>query len=443
VCLFDAVITLDGSSTIGKEAADMVNMGSQPYGLFYSLGGAWRMSNENFLNNISLLDDFRIRVSYSVSGNDDIGTYTALDYYEQVLYRGVTGIVPGRTRNLGLKHETMSMINMGVDLSLFGEKLRVTANLFENRTEDLFLKTRAEGWIWDELLARNSGSSSTRGIEIEAGTFFKIGTNVSINSAFNITRLDSEIDEIYKDQVVIPVEGGQLLYQSGAAFPQYYGYLYDGVFATTLEAREANLTNDANVPFLAGDARFRDISGPDGVPDGKISDFDKTALGSPFPDLYGGMFNQFRYKRWVLDVNLQFVFGNEIFNYKRYLSERMTDFSNQSLNVEQRWRQEGDLTNTPRALLNDQVGNSAFSSRWIEDGSYLRLKSAAVRYIIAQKVLVFQNAEFYLSGTNLLTFTNYLGDPEVGRGYRNYQQGIDYGLLPNARTVIVGAKFGL
>ena len=439
----DAVITLDGSSTIGKEAAGMVNMESQPYGLFYSLGGAWRLSNENFLNNISLLDDFRIRASYSVSGNDDIGTYTALDYYEQVLYRGVTGIVPGRTRNLALKHETMSMINIGADLSLFGEKLRLTANLFKNNTEDLFLKTRAEGWIWDELLARNSGSSSTRGIEIEAGTFFKIGNNVSINSAFNITRLDSEIDEIYKNQVVIPVEGGQLLYQSGAAFPQYYGYVYDGVYATTLEAQEANLTNDANVRFRAGDARFRDISGPDGVPDGKISDFDKTALGSPFPELYGGIFTQLRYKRWVLDVNFQFVFGNEIFNYKRYLSERMTDFSNQSLNVEQRWRQEGDLTNTPRALLNDQVGNSAFSSRWIEDGSYLRLKSAAVRYIIAQKVLVFQNAEFYLSGTNLLTFTNYLGDPEVGRGYRNYQQGIDYGLLPNARTVIVGAKLGL
>jgi len=439
----DAVITLDGSSNIGKEAEGMVVIGDQPYGLFYSLGGAWRVSNEDFLNSISFLDEFKIRASYSISGNDDIGHYTALDYYEQVLYRGATGIIPGRTRDLSLKHETMSMVNIGADLSLFGEKLRLTTNVFSNRTDDLFLNTRAEGWIWDEFIARNSGSSTTMGLELEAGTFIKIGKSMSINSAFNFTRLQTELNEIYKDRVVIPVEGGQLLYESGSTFPQFYGYIYEGVYSTTQAASDAGLSNDANIPYQAGDARFKNLSGPEGIPDGKISDFDKTALGSPFPDLYGGFLNQIRFKRWVLEVNFQFVVGNEIFNYKRYLSERMIDFSNQSLHIEQRWRQEGDQTLTPRALLYDDVGNSSFSSRWIEDGSYLRLKSAALRYIIPNDFLVFQSAEFYISGTNLLTFTNYLGDPEVGRGYQNYQQGIDYGLLPNVRTVIAGIKFGL
>jgi len=401
------------------------------------------VSNEDFLNSISFLDEFKIRASYSISGNDDIGHYTALDYYEQVLYRGATGIIPGRTRDLSLKHETMSMVNIGADLSLFGEKLRLTTNVFSNRTDDLFLNTRAEGWIWDEFIARNSGSSTTMGLELEAGTFIKIGKSMSINSAFNFTRLQTELNEIYKDRVVIPVEGGQLLYESGSTFPQFYGYIYEGVYSTTQAASDAGLSNDANIPYQAGDARFKNLSGPEGIPDGKISDFDKTALGSPFPDLYGGFLNQIRFKRWVLEVNFQFVVGNEIFNYKRYLSERMIDFSNQSLHIEQRWRQEGDQTLTPRALLYDDVGNSSFSSRWIEDGSYLRLKSAALRYIIPNDFLVFQSAEFYISGTNLLTFTNYLGDPEVGRGYQNYQQGIDYGLLPNVRTVIAGIKFGL
>ena len=439
----NALISLDGSSTIGKEAEGLINFGEQPYAPFYSISGAWRLSNERFLSGLSRLDELKFRASFSVSGNDDIGPYSALDYYEQVLYRTVTGIIPGRTHNLGLKHETMSMINLGADLSLFGEKLRFVVNVFENKTDDLFLKTRAEGWIWDELLARNSGSSTTRGIEFEAGTFFRMGRNASFSSNINITRLNSEIDEIYKNQVVIPIEGGQMIYQSGSSYPQFYGYTYEGVFTSTEEANNAGLLNNANIPFQAGDAKFKDISGPDGTPDGKISDYDKTGFGSPFPELYGGLFNRFTYKRWMLDINFQFVTGIQLFNYRRYLSERMYDFSNQSLNVEQRWRQEGDITNTPRALLYDQVGNSAFSTRWIEDGSYIRLKSAAIRYIIPNKFGMFQNAELYLTGTNLFTWTNYLGDPEVGSGYQNYQQGIDYGLLPNARTIILGVKLGL
>ncbi len=439
----DGVISMDASSTVGKAAEDMVYFGNQPYGLFYSLGGAWRLSSEDFLNNISALDELKFRASYSLSGNDDIGAYSALDYYTQVLYRGVTGIVQGRTTNLALKNESTSMMNLGIDLSIFGEKLVVSANVFQNKTDDLFLQTQAEGWIWDELLARNSGSSTTRGIELEAGTQVKLGSKINISSSFHITSLESKINEIYKDQVVIQIDGGQLLYQSGKSFPQFYGFMYEGVYATNEEAESAGLINDENISYQAGDAIYSDISGPDDEPDGKISDYDKTALGSPIPELFGGWINRISLGRWLLDVNFQFVFGNEIYNYRRFLSENMSDFSNQSLNVEQRWREEGDITNTPRALLGDDIGNSAFSSRWIEDGSYFRLKSVALRYIIPEKFIVFQNAELYLSGSNLFTFTNYLGDPEVGRGYQNYQQGIDYGLLPNVRTVILGIKLGL
>ncbi|MDX1315752.1 MAG: hypothetical protein R3356_09645, partial [Eudoraea sp.] len=437
----EAVANLDASSTVGKEAERMINMGSHPFGLFYSAGAAWRLSNEEFLRNVSAIEELKIRASYSIAGNDDIGPYSAQDYYVQLLYRGVTGIIPGRTANLSLKNETMQMINVGIDLSMFGEKLNVAGNIFQNSTDDLFLQTQTEGWIWDELLARNSGSSTTQGIEFEAGTFFKIGRKLLLSSSVNVTRLESRINEIYKDQVVIPIEGGQLLYQSGSSFPQFYGYEFEGVFST--EAETGGLLNDENIPYRAGDAKYADLSGPDGQPDGKISDFDKTALGSPIPKLYGGWLNRITYGKWVMDVNFQFVSGNKIYNYKRYLSEGMTDFANQSLHVEKRWRQEGDITNTPRALLGDDIGNSNFSSRWIEDGSYIRLKSAALRYIIPDKFIAFQNAEFYLSGHNLFTLTNYLGDPEVGRGYRNFQQGIDYGLLPNIRTVMLGVKLGL
>lgn len=441
--LLDAVLSMDASSTIGMEAEDMIYLGEQPYALFYSIGSGWRLSNEEFLRGVSVLDELKIRASYSVAGNDDIGVYSALDYYTQLLYRGVTGIVPGRTKNMTLKNETMSLINIGTDLMLYGEKFVGSVNVFQNKTKDLFLQTRAEGWIWDELIARNSGSSVTNGIEFNIGTHLKLTKKLVINSSFQMSVLQSKINEIYKEKVVIPIDGGELLYQSGLGFPQFYGYQFEGVYSTLEEAEQAGLVNDENLPFVAGDAIFADISGPDGEPDGKISDYDKTTLGSPFPRFYGGWWNNISLGRWKVDINLQFVSGNKIYNYKRYLSERMSDFSNQSLHVEQRWRQEGDHTDTPRALLGDQIGNSNFSSRWIEDGSYIRLKSVALRYVIPDKFITFQNAEFYITGTNLFTVTNYLGDPEAGRGYRNYQQGVDYGLLPNVRTIILGVKVGL
>ena len=141
---------------------------------------------------------------------------------------------------------------------------------------------------------------------------------------------------------------------------------------------------------------------------------------------------------------IQFVYGNEVFNYTRYLNERMADLSNQSSNVLQRWQFEGDITDVPRALWNDPVGNSDFSSRWIEDGSFIRLKYLTLSYSIPGKFLVFKNADFYITATNLITFDKYLGyDPEFSYSYNAMQQGVDYGLIPQTRQIIFGATVGL
>ena len=141
---------------------------------------------------------------------------------------------------------------------------------------------------------------------------------------------------------------------------------------------------------------------------------------------------------------ISYVSGNEIFNYVRYKNEQLTGLENQSQNVLNRWQYDGQITNVPRALWNDLVGNSAFSTRWIEDGSYFRLKNIYLSYKIPEQFLVFKNAEFYISATNIFTLDKYLGyDPEFAFSHLQMLQGIDYGLTPQTRQFIAGIKIGL
>jgi hypothetical protein len=230
----------------------------------------------------------------------------------------------------------------------------------------------------------------------------------------------------------------------GEAANSFYGYIYDGVYATTAEANEANLKNNKLVSYRAGDSKYLDISGPENQPDGIINQYDKTVLGTSMPNVFGGIQNTFSYKNWTLDALINFVSGNSVYNYVRYQNEKMTGLENQSGSVTKRWTQEGQVTNIPRALWNDPVGNSDFSSRWIEDGSYIRLQNISLSYRMHNRFLVFRNAEFYFSAVNILTISNYLGyDPEFAISYQHAEQGVDYGQCPQTRQILFGIKLGL
>ena len=231
---------------------------------------------------------------------------------------------------------------------------------------------------------------------------------------------------------------------TGQTANSFYGYNYLGVYSTQEEADKANLVNGKGYAYQAGDARFEDISGPEGTPDGVINGYDKVVIGSSMPELFGGLVNTFTYKRWSLSGWLQFVSGNEVFNYLRQQNESMTSLANQSSNVLNRWEYDGQITDVPRAAYGDPVGNSAFSSRWIEDGTYLRVKNITLSYTVPDQFLAFRNAQFYISANNLFIFSDYLGyDPEFAYSYSQVYQGIDYGQTPQARQFIAGIKLGL
>lgn len=161
------------------------------------------------------------------------------------------------------------------------------------------------------------------------------------------------------------------------------------------------------------------------------------------PKHWGGLGTTLTYKRWSLSVFAQFVSGNDIFNYLRSQNESMTGIENQNTTVLDRWQYEGQETMVPRALYGDVMGNSDFSTRWIEDGSYVRVKNIALSYTVPSEFLVFKHAKFYISASNIFTRTNYLGyDPDFSYSSSHVTQGIDYGLTPQPRQFIAGIKLG-
>jgi hypothetical protein len=301
-----------------------------------------------------------------------------------------------------------------------------------------------EPYFGFDFRPENSGSMKNRGIDFDLFVRIIDSPNFKWDINTSISSFKNEIVEIKDGKLVIPINGAEVVNQEGEAANSFYGYVFEGVYSTSDEAHAANLVNDRMLPYEAGDAIFKDISGPEGTPDGIINSYDKTIIGSSMPDFFGGLSNTFSYKRWSLNIFMQVVSGNDVFNYVRSQNESMTGLENQSNVVLNRWQYEGQETDIPRAIYDDVPGNASFSSRWIEDGSYFRLKNISLSYTIPEEFLVFKNASFYISASNILTVTKYLGyDPEFAYSHLSMTHGVDYGLTPNGRQFIFGIKLGL
>jgi TonB-linked SusC/RagA family outer membrane protein len=440
--LLSASVSLDGSSRVGENAGNTISLAGQPFGLFYGAGAGWRISSEPFMRNISWLEELKLRASLGKTGNDDIGEANATRYYQAIRYRETVGLYPAVVYNERLTYETISQMNAGLDFSMMGSRVSAKFDVFQSTVRDMLVFSPLPPYMGYSAILENGGTMENHGWEFNSFIRLADGYSFKWDVQASISSVKNQVTNIKGDRMVTTLNGAHVVNQPGAPANSFYGLMYQGVYKTREQAANSGLVNDRGLAYQAGDAIFADISGPDGVPDGIINDYDKTIIGSSIPEYFGGLLNSFQYRRWTLSGYFQFVAGNDVFNYVRYQNEKMTGLENQSTSTLKRWQYEGQETDVPRALWNDPIGNSAFSSRWIEDGSYIRIKNITLSYKIPRQFLAFRQAEFYLSANNVFLFSDYLGyDPEFAYSYVN--RGIDYGQSPQPRQFIGGIKFGL
>lgn len=433
---------LDGSSRFGKKA-DGLKIGDNVFGFFPSVNGAWLVSSEDFMSGIKFMDFLKLRAGYSITGNDDIGNYTARKYYTSQEMLGAFGLVRGNIPNPSLKWETNKKTSAGFDASFMNERLNVSLDLYSSATSDLIRLENAGTNSGIGFAVMNDGKMSNKGIDLNLNGRLIDAKEFKWDMGLQISTYKNKIVSMSEDETLTEIEGGIVRTKVGEPVAQFYGYKTDGVFSTLEDASASGLkivkVDGSEVPFTAGDMKFVDKDG-----NKIIDEKDMRVIGDPNPDFFGSVTSKLIWKRFTLNTLFTYSVGNDIYNSLRANLESMSGTDNQTLVAIYRWKHEGQKTDTPKAVWCDPMGNSRFSDRWIEDGSYLRLKSITLAYDIAMRNKFVNSAQVYVTGSNLLTFTKYLGyDPECSTGQSPLYLGIDEGFSAQPRTVSVGIRIGL
>ncbi len=443
--LLSAAIAMDASSRFGSETQGGFQMFGHSWAVFPSVNAGWLISSENFMSGINAVDLLKLRAGYGLAGNDDIEPYAFTAYFESTRYMDrANGLVLANIGNSEIQWETTGKASLGLDAILFNNRLSVTADFYSNTTKDLlFLKSLPEvlgsGYYWG-----NGGEMTNKGFEISAGlkvvnrTAFKWELGGSIGHYKN--KIESLPDE---GEFNTTFYGADILTSVGNPAGVFYGYKTLGVFTSQEDALSSNLKmidkNGISIPFKAGDIHFADLDN-----NNIINEKDRQVIGDPNPDFFGSFNSKIDIGNFTLDMLFTYSYGNDVYNALRASLESGRLFSNQTTAMLNRWFYEGQETVQPKVTYMDPMGNSRFSDRWIEDGSYLRFKTLSLGYNIPMKKSVIEGLKIWVSGNNLFTFTNYLGrDPEVSVKNDVLYQGIDAGMLPLTRSYFIGIKMNL
>ena len=439
-----ANLTMEGSSRFGRDGGNF-RLFDAAWGLFPGVQASWVLTNEKWLSNIEGLDYLRLSAGYDVSGNDDIDYYAARSYFSAVNFlRSIGGIVFSGIGNTEIQWETTRRLNVGLETSLLNNRLGVTFNYFRSTTDNLltrqsvgFLSGLDENWS-------NGGQLKNEGFDVGVTAKVLAAKDFQWQVGASVGHYKNKITELPegKEYIDNTVYGATIRTQVGQAANLFYGYKTLGVFATTAEAEAAGLYTiadngvDKNY-FKAGDMHFADIND-----DHQITEADRIVIGDPNP--YGNIFTTAAYQRLKLDLRFNYSLGNDVFNYQRMQLESGSRFMNQTTALNRRWQVEGQQTDIPQLSFQDPMGNARFSDRWIEDGSYLRLKSVTLSYDLPMSSEFIQGLQFWVQANNVFTLTRYLGtDPEFSTTSSVIGQGIDAGQLSQSRSFVAGIKINL
>ncbi|NBC27347.1 MAG: SusC/RagA family TonB-linked outer membrane protein [Bacteroidetes bacterium] len=416
--LFTFTGRVDGSSRFGDNFQ---------YGFFPSGSIAWNVANEVFMEDQEIFSELKPRISFGVTGNQEgIGNFASRGLFGVSDYRNTPTLVPTQLSNADLSWESTEQLDFGVDVGLFEGRINFTADYFIKNTDDLLLNRLIPGVSGFSNVTDNIGRVQNKGFEFSINGAVLSRSDFSWTSSFNISFIRNTVEELEVDNQVL---NDSHILSEGEPI---------GTF---------NLIDQNGVDPQTGNIRWVDLNG-----DGVIDSGDKRIVGNAEPDFFGGFGNTINYKGFDLNMLFQFTYGNDIFNHSRASYENLgwsrigTGFplpdGNNHTRADDRWMEPGDETDIPRASLTN-INWREYSTRWLEDGSYLRLKTLTLGYNFSPDFtqrLGMSSLRVYGQGQNLLTFTDYSGlDPEVNQNARNpLVAGSDFGTMPQVRTISFG-----
>lgn len=428
--LLAANIRADGSSRFAK---------GKQWGAFPSISAGWRISAEPFFKPMTWINEMKLRVSYGLTGNHEVGYFGAYNALIPAIYKNQPGVRLGMIGNPDFTWEKTTQFNAGIDVQLF-KRVSFTADFYIKNTSGLLNYRSLPGTSGFSNYVINDGAVRNTGVELAvSGKLLKgpLGWQTSLNAAFNKNRI---LRHPQDQDPVMNFDKFQSSFAGGRSIGAFWGYNAIGVYRSTSDVTLKNGADNAH-PFQGGDIIFEDVD-----KNGIIDEGDRKIIGNSNPDIFGGFSNIFSYRKFDLTIFLDFALGREVYNAQRAALESMSNYDNQSVSIKNRWRTEGDVTDMPRLLHDDPVGNTRFSTRWIEDGSYLRCKAITLGYNIPVKESrkVFKSARILLTAQNLFTVTNYKGyGPEAGSITNPVMYSIDYGNIPQLRSFVAGVRLGL
>lgn len=444
-------LTAEGNSRFGENAGGL-NLAGINWAIFPSVQLGWILTNENWFPKNKGINYLRINAGFDMSGNDDISNYAARTSLSTVKFNyRATGLQLTNIGNDEIKWETSRKFNVGLESFLLNNRVGVNFNYFYNKTVDLLTLMTFENPIGGiNNYWTNGGELENSGFELTVTGKPIASKDWHVELGASIGHYVNKVTKLPNGNYTTSVYGDHNIFTSvGNPVGLFYGYKTEGVFRDNAEAlaagkngylyMEDNAGNANN--FLAGDVHFVDLNN-----DGKISDADKTIIGNPNPDIYGNIFAMVNWKHLTLNIGFNYSLGNDVYNYQRSVLNSGSTFYNQQVAEVGHWRYEGQVTDLPRLAFDDPLGNNRFSDRWIEDGSYLRLKTLNLTYNVPVpgSWTWLQGLSIWAQANNLLTFTKYLGsDPEFSIGNSVLYQGIDCGNLAQGRSFTFGVKINL
>ena len=437
-------MSMETSSRFGNDAGGLGLCGVS-WGCFPSVSGAWLISSENFMRDLDFVNSLKLRVAYTMSGNDRLPVFATRTYFTSgQVANDATGLVLANIGNEQLKWETTGRANVGLDFSILSNRLSMNIDWFYSRTKDLVTLRSLNEEAGLQYYYDNGGEMENRGFEIGANARVVDTKDFKFNVGLTVGHYKNEVTSLPNGSFTTEVCGGTVLTEVGQPAGVFYGYRTDGVYSTAKEASDAGLailsSSGQRIPFSAGDMRFVDVHA-----DGVIDEKDRVVIGDPNPDIYGNFNLNFRWRDLELGALFTYSLGNDAYNALRADLESGSSLSNQSVAMENRWMADGQVTDIPRVTYEDPMGNARFSDRWIEDASYLKFKRLMLSYHVPLRSTSFlQGVSVWAAVNNLCTLTKYLGpDPEFSYGQSVLYQGVDAGLTPQSRSFQIGVKLSL